>query len=322
MKIVYDGSMDPRLCKSVLGETIPALAAEDPDFIYLDADLMNCIGTAKWAAANPDRAINCGIAEANMIGVACGLAAAGFKPLVHTFGPFASRRCYDQLFLSAGYAKNDITVIGTDPGVTAAMNGGTHMPFEDMALYRAIPGATVIDVTDPTMLISVLHQCKDRPGVKYIRVGRKSYAKVYAEGSELPIGKAVTLREGTDLVIFACGILIHEAMQAAKILAEEGISAAVVDCFTVKPLDEETVLAWAGKTGAVVTAENHNRIGGLTSAVSELLARRCPTPLEAVAVEDCFGEVGPQGYLQQRFGLTAEHVARAAREAVKRKQTK
>ena len=322
MKIVYDGSMDPRLCKSVLGETIPDLAAEDPDFIYLDADLMNCIGTAKWAAANPDRAINCGIAEANMIGVACGLAAAGFKPMVHTFGPFASRRCYDQLFLSAGYAKNDITVIGTDPGVTAAMNGGTHMPFEDMALYRAIPGATVIDVTDPTMLISVLRQCKDRPGVKYIRVGRKSYAKVYAEGSELPIGKAVTLREGTDLVIFACGILIHEAMQAAKILAEEGISAAVVDCFTVKPLDEEAVLAWAEKTGAVVTAENHNRIGGLTSAVSELLARRCPTPLEAVAGEDCFGEVGTQGYLQQRFGLTAEHVTRAARDAVKRKQTK
>ena len=305
MKIVYDGSMDPRLCKSVLGETIPALAAEDPDFVYLDADLMNCIGTAKWAAANPDRAINCGIAEANMIGVACGLAAAGFKPMVHTFGPFASRRCYDQLFLSAGYAKNDIT-----------------MPFEDMALYRAIPGATVIDVTDPTMLISVLRQCKDRPGVKYIRVGRKSYAKVYAEGSELPIGKAVTLREGTDVVIFACGILVHEAMQAAKTLEEEGISAAVVDCFTVKPLDEEAVLAWAEKTGAVVTAENHNRIGGLTSAVSELLARRCPTPLEAVAVEDCFGEVGPQGYLQQRFGLTAEHVTRAAREAVKRKQTK
>ena len=229
---------------------------------------MNCIGTAKWAAANPDRAINCGIAEANMIGVACGLAAAGFKPMVHTFGPFASRRCYDQLFLSAGYAKNDITIIGTDPGVTAAMNGGTHMPFEDMALYRAIPGATVIDVTDPTMLISVLRQCKDRPGVKYIRVGRKSYAKVYAEGSELPIGKAVTLREGTDVVIFACGILVHEAMQAAKTLEEEGISAAVVDCFTVKPLDEEAVLAWAEKTGAVVTAENHNRIHSLGDLIS------------------------------------------------------
>ncbi len=322
MKIVYDGSMDPRLCKAVLGETIPAMAAEDPDLIYLDADLMNCIGTAKWAAANPDRAVNCGIAEANMIGVAAGLASAGFKPIVHTFGPFASRRCYDQLFLSAGYAKNDITVIGTDPGVTATLNGGTHMPFEDVALYRALPGSTIIDVTDPAMLISVLHQCKDRPGVKYIRVGRKSYARVYEDGSELPIGKAVTLREGTDLVIFACGIMVHEALQAAAALEKEGISAAVLDMFTIKPLDVEAVVAWAEKTGAVVVAENHNRFGGLCSAVSEVLAERCPTPAAFVAVEDQFGEVGPQAYLQERFGLTAAHIEEAARSVLKRKETK
>ena len=288
MNIVYDGTMDPRQCKAVLGETIPALAAEDENVIYLDADLMNCIGTAKWAAENPDRAINCGIAEANMVGVACGLAAAGFKPIVHTFGPFASRRVFDQVFLSAGYAKNSITVIGTDPGVTATLNGGTHMPFEDVALYRALPGATVIDVTDPTMLISVLRQCKDREGVKYIRVGRKNYARMYEDGSELPIGKAVELRDGTDAVIFACGIMVHEAMQAAAALEKEGISAAVIDMFTIKPLDVDCVLRWAEKTGAVVTAENHNRIGGLTSAVSEVLATQRPTPLEYVAVEDCF----------------------------------
>lgn len=319
MKIVYDGSMDPRPCKTILGETIPALAAEDPDVIYLDADLMNCIGTAKWAVANPDRAINCGIAEANMIGVAAGLASAGFKPIVHTFGPFASRRCYDQIFLSAGYAKNDITVIGSDPGVTAALNGGTHMPFEDVALYRALPGSTVIDVTDPTMLISVLRQCKDLPGVKYIRVGRKSYARVYEDGSELPIGKAVTLREGTDLVIFACGIMVHEALQAAAALEKEGVSAAVVDMFTIKPLDAEAVISWAEKTGAVVVAENHNRYGGLCSAVSEVLAERRPTPAAFVAVEDEFGEVGPQGYLQERFGLTAAHIEEAAKSVLKRK---
>lgn len=319
MKIVYDGTMDPRLCKEVLGKTIPALAQEDPDVIYLDADLMNCIGTAKWAAANPDRAINCGIAEANMIGVACGLASAGFKPIVHTFGPFASRRCYDQVFLSGGYAKNDITVIGTDPGVTATLNGGTHMPFEDMALYRALPGSTVIDVTDPTLLESALRQCVNRPGVKFIRVGRKQYARVYEEGSEIPIGKAVTLRDGSDLVIFASGIMVHEAMQAALALEKEGVSAAVVDMFTVKPLDEEAVVSWAARTGAVVTAENHNRIGGLYSAVSEVLARRVPTPAEYVAVEDSFGEVGPQGYLQERFGLTAERVANAARTVLARK---
>ena len=319
MKIVYDGTMDPRQCKAVLGETIPALAAEDENVIYLDADLMNCIGTAKWAAENPDRAINCGIAEANMVGVACGLAASGFKPIVHTFGPFASRRVFDQIFLSAGYAKNSITVIGTDPGVTATLNGGTHMPFEDVALYRALPGATIIDVTDPAMLISVLRQCKDREGVKYIRVGRKNYARMYEDGSELPIGKGIELRDGTDAVIFACGIMVHEAMQAAAALEKEGISAAVVDMFTIKPLDVDCVLRWAEKTGAVVTAENHNRVGGLTSAVSEVLALKRPTPLEYVAVEDCFGEVGPQGYLQERFGLTAEHVAEAVRNVIKRK---
>ena len=319
MKIVYQGEMDPRLCKEVLGKTIPALAAEDPDIIYLDADLMNCIGTAKWAEANPDRAINCGIAEANMVGVACGLASAGFKPIVHTFGPFASRRCYDQIFLSGGYAKNSITVIGTDPGVTATMNGGTHMPFEDVALYRALPGSTVIDVTDPTLLISVLRQCVNRPGVKYIRVGRKQYARVYEDGSELPIGKAVTLREGSDAVIFAAGIMVHEALQAAKSLEAEGIQAAVLDMFSIKPLDADAVEAYARKTGAVVVAENHNRNGGLYDAVNQVLAERCPVPACCVAVEDEFGEVGPQDYLQERFGLTAAHIVRQVKEVIRRK---
>ena len=319
MKNVYTGEKDPRLCKNVLGETIPALAAEDPNVIYLDADLMNCIGTAKWAKECPERAIQCGIAEANMIGVACGLASVGFKPIVHTFGPFASRRCYDQAFLSGGYAKNDITIIGTDPGVTATLNGGTHMPFEDVALYRALPGATVIDITDPTMLISVLRQCVNRPGVKYIRVGRKQYARVYADGSELPIGKAVTLREGGDVVIFAAGIMVHEAMQAAKTLEAEGIQAAVLDMFSIKPLDEEAVVEYARKTGAVVVAENHNRNGGLYDAVTQVLCERCPVPSRCVAVEDEFGEVGPQDYLQERFGLTAEHIVSQVKEVLKRK---
>ena len=319
MKIVYNGEMDPRQCKTVLGETIPALAAEDPNVIYLDADLMSCIGTAKFAKEHPERAIDCGIAEANMVGVACGLAAAGFKPIVHTFGPFASRRCYDQAFLSGGYAKNDITIIGTDPGVTAALNGGTHMPFEDIALYRALPEATVIDVTDPTLLISVLKQCVNRPGVKYIRVGRKEYAKVYEEGSELPIGKAVTLREGKDVVIFAAGIMVHEAMQAANTLAQEGIEASVLDMFSIKPLDADAVEAYARKTGAVVVAENHNRIGGLYDAVTQVLAERCPTPACCVAVEDEFGEVGPQKYLQERFGLTAAHIVEQAKAIIARK---
>ena len=254
-----------------------------------------------------------------MAGVAAGLAAAGFKPIIHSFGTFASRRCYDQVFLSGGYAKNDMTVIGTDPGVTAAMNGGTHMPFEDVALYNALPGATVIDASDPTCLESVLRQCVNRPGVKYIRVGRKQYAKIYEDGSELPIGKAVTLREGTDVAIFAAGIMLNEAMKAAASLEAQGVSCAVVDCFTIKPIDADAVEAWAKKCGAVVVAENANRHGGLYGSILEVLAERCPVPAACVAVEDEFGEVGTVGYLQERFGLTAAHVEAQVKAVLKRK---
>ena len=320
MEIVYNGEMDKRACKEVLGRVIPQLVKEDPEIVYLDADLMSCIGTLKGTRDVADRAINCGIAEANMIGVACGLASAGFKPIVHTFGPFASRRCFDQVFLSAGYAKNDITIIGTDPGVMAAMNGGTHMPFEDMALYNTIPGATIIDVTDPTLLESAIRQCVNRKGVKYIRVGRKQYAKVYAEGSEVPIGKATVLREGGDAAVFASGIMVHEAMKAADILAAEGIGISVLDMFSVKPLDEEAVVEYARKTGAVVVAENHNRHGGLYASVAQVLCERCPVPAACVAVEDEFGEVGSTPALEQRFGLTAENIVEKSLCAISRKK--
>ena len=319
-KIVYNGEMDPRLCKEVLGATIAEIVDNDHDAIYLDADLMSCSGTLKWAKKNPERAIDCGIAEANMAGVAAGLAVAGFKPIIHSFGTFASRRLYDQIFLSGGYAKNDITVVGTDPGVTAAMNGGTHMPFEDVALYNVLPQSTVIDVSDPTCLISVLKQCVNRPGIKYIRVGRKNMARIYEDGSELEIGKAVTLKEGTDAVVFAAGIMLHEALQAAAALEKEGISVAVVDCFTIKPIDADAVATWAEKTGAVVVAENANRHGGLYGMILEVLAERCPVPAACVAIEDEFGEVGTQKYLQERFGLTAAHIEAQVKAVLARKK--
>ena len=319
IKVAYTGAPDVKAFKEVSGEIIPALLENDPNAIYLDADLMSCIGTAKYAKTHPDRAIDCGIAEGNMAGIAAGLAAAGFKPICHSFGPFASRRCYDQVFMSAAYAQNAITVIGSDPGVTAAFNGGTHMPFEDMALYRAIPGATVVDVTDTAMLEDVLPKLNDMPGVKYIRMPRKSGPKMYEDGSDFEIGKGITLKEGKDATIIACGIMVGKAMKAAEMLAEKGIEAAVVDMFTVKPLDEALVVEMAKKTGCIVTAENHNKIGGLYSAVSECIVRNCPVPVGYVAVEDEFGEVGPQDYLEQRYDLTAEHIVRAVEETLKRK---
>lgn len=319
MKIIYNGAMDDRLMKDVISSTLQARLDRDEDAVYLDADLMSCIGMGNYGKMHPTRAINCGIAEQNMVGIACGMAAEGFKPVVHTFGTFASRRCFDQAFLSAGYAGNDITIIGSDPGITAAYNGGTHMPFEDMALYRAIPGATVMDISDTAMCESVLDKCFDRPGVKYIRLTRKPTAALYARGEDFEIGKAVVLRDGADVTLVACGIMVAEAMKAADTLAREGISAAVVDMFTVKPLDEETLLAFAEKTGAVVTCENHNMIGGLHSAVADLLGRKRPTPIGCVAVKDSFGEVGDLNYLRQRFKLTAEEIVLQAKDTVTRK---
>ena len=319
VKLIGKHEKDSRACRDGLALTLNELMGQDKSIVYVDCDLMGCINTKQLRKNYPERAFEAGIAEGNAAGVAAGLAATGKKVFFHSFGTFSSRRCYDQAFLSGGYAKNDITIIGTDPGVTATMNGGTHMPFEDVALYRALPGSTVIDVTDPALLISVLGQCVDRPGVKFIRVGRKQYAKVYADGSELPIGKAVTLREGTDVALFAAGIMVHEAMQAAKALEAQGVSAAVIDMFTIKPLDEEAVEAWAKKCGAAVVAENHNKYGGLWSAVSEVLAKKCPIPADCVAVEDEFGEVGPQGYLQERFGLTAAHIVEQAKAVLARK---
>ncbi len=319
-KVVYNGEMDSRLCKEVLGKLIPQLAAEDPDVVYLDADLMSCIGTLKWGKTS-DRAIECGIAEANMIGVAAGLAAQGFKPICHSFGPFASRRCFDQLFLSAGYAKNDITVIGTDPGVTATMNGGTHMPFEDVALYNTIPTATILEPSDATSLESLLKQCPDHPGVKYIRIGRKLLAKVYDDVADVKIGKANTLREGKDVAIFAAGIMVHEAMQAAEALEKEGISAAVIDNFTLKPLDKEAITKYAAQCGAIVVAENANRMSGTYANVLQLLADEgFMIPTGVVAINDEFGEVGKQDYLQERFGLTAAHIISEAKKAIARKK--
>ena len=319
MKVIYNGSADVKAFKDVFAKMIPQMIDDDPNVVYLDADLMSCIGVAKAAKTRTDRMINCGIAEANMVGIAAGLAAVGFKPICHSFGPFASRRCYDQAFMSAGYAHNDITIIGTDPGVCAAYNGGTHMPFEDMAMYRALPGATVVDVTDTAQLENIFPQLVKREGVKYLRVNRKNNDLVYEAGSEFEIGKGVVLREGKDATIVACGFMVGRALKAAEELEKKGISAAVIDMFTVKPLDEALVIEYAKKTGCVVTAENHNKIGGLTSAVSECLSENCPVVMGHVAVEDEYGEVGPVDYLAERFGLTAEHIVEVVEKTVAKK---
>lgn len=321
-KVIYDGSQEMALHKTVFAETIEKMAQEDAQVIYLDADLMNSSGTYGFWKKHPECVINCGISEANMIGVAAGLSAVGKKPFVHTFGPFASRRCYDQAFLSVGYAANSVRIYGSDPGVQAAFNGGTHMPFEDMALMRAVPEATVLDIADAVQLAAVLRLIKDKSGLTYLRTTRKNYKKIYSEDSKFELGKGLVLREGTDLTLIACGMMVGEALSAAETLAAEGISARVVDMFTVKPLDEALVVQCAKETAAILTTENHNVIGGLGDAVASVVAEHCPVPVFKHGVNDSFGEVGPVDYLAKRFGLTADEIVKHAKALVNRKKQK
>jgi transketolase len=296
-------------------------AKGNADVVALDADLSSAFGMAPFFAKYPDRAIQCGIAESNMAGVAAGLSAAGKIPFAHSFGCFTSRRACDQIMISCAYAKLNARFIGSDPGVTAAHNGGTHMPFEDMGVLRSIPGITLMDITDPAMLTDIVSQLAGDKfyGVYYLRFPRKGVAGVYAEGSAFEIGKGALLREGADVTIIASGILVPEALRAADALTEEGISARVIDMFTWKPMDDALISECARETGAIVTAENHNITGGLFAAVSEAAARLSPVPIEPVGVEDAFGQVGSEEYLKSAYRLSARRIAEAARAAIARK---
>lgn len=316
IELAYTGKEDEVTIKDSFAKVLEELFAEDPEVIYLDADLMNSMGTYRLSQEQPDRCIDCGIQEANMVGVAAGASALGKKPYVHTFGPFAGRRCFDQVFISVGYAKNNVRIIGSDAGVTAAYNGGTHMPFEDLAMYRLIPGAMIVDVTDRVQFEAAIRQTKDRDGVTYIRCPRKGCKKVYGEKTEFTFGKANVLKEGTDCAVIASGIMAAEALKASQELEKEGIQIAVIDPVTVKPLDEETVLTYASRCKAVVTAENATVVGGLGAAVCELLSEKCPTVVKRVGVQDLYGEVGDVSYLKERFGLTAEVIAAKVKEAI------
>ncbi|MHC4250213.1 MAG: transketolase family protein [Planctomycetota bacterium] len=299
--------------------TLIDLARDNPQIVALDADLMNSMGMVPFMKEYPERTFNCGVQEANMIGIAAGLSRTGKVPYAHSFGPFATRRCYDQVFMSGAYARCNVRVIGSDPGVTAAYNGGTHMPFEDIGIMRNVPGMTVMEPTDNAMLEDIIRQLSTTHGMYYVRLLRRFATKIYEPGTKFTIGKAVPLREGTDVTIFATGIMVAESLRAADALAGQGVEARVLNMFTVKPIDREAVVRAAEETGAIVTAENHSVINGLGSAVAEVLGETKPVPLERVGVQDQFGEVGPEDYLRKRFGLTPESIVAKAKRAIERK---
>ncbi len=300
--------------RSVYTQTLIRLAETNPDIVLVEADLMRAAGTGPFKERFPERTFDVGVAEANMVGIAAGLSATGKIPFAHTFACFAARRVFDQFFISANYARLNVKLVGSDPGVTARYNGGTHMPFEDLGLMRTIPHLTVFEPSDPVSLAALMEQSAARYGCSYMRLHRFAAAPRYAATQPITLGKGIVLREGGDVTLIAIGVvMVDEALRAAELLDAEGIHATVVDMHTLKPLDAELVLTCAEKTGAIVTCENHQITNGLGSAVAEVLAEYRPTPLRRIGVRDEFGEVGPQDYLVQRFGLRAEDIVAAVK---------
>ena len=305
--------------RKVYCDTMIALAKEDPRIVDVEADLTGAHGMKPFKAAYPDRSFNVGIAEANMVGVAAGLSACGKIPFVHSFATFASRRCFDQIAISVCYAGLNVKIVGSDPGVGAELNGGTHMALEDMGIMRTLPGMTVFEPTDSVQLRKALPAIVEHEGPVYIRLFRRQAENVFDDGYEFDLGKADLLRDGSDVTLIASGVCVANALQAAETLAQEGVAARVINIHTIKPIDADAVIKAASETGALVTAENHNVIGGLGSAVAEVLAEQRPTPLERVGVKDHFGQVGKAPYLMGVFGITAADIAKAARKAIARK---
>lgn len=304
--------------KSVYVSKLTEMGKKDERVVSLESDLMMAVGTT-FRDQIPERYFECGIQEANMVGIAAGISAVGMVPFAHSMCPFITRRAYDQIFISAAYAKLNVKLMGSDPGIIASKNGGTHMPFEDMGLMRLVPGATVIDITDRVMFENILEQVKDIYGIHYIRFPRISVKRVYQEGSRFTIGKGVTLKEGTDATIIASGIMVAEALDAAEELENEQIHVKVVDMFTCKPVDRDLVIESAVETGAIVTAENHNIVNGLGAAVAEVLLENCPVPMERIGSRDKFGEVGSVEYLKKAFHMTKEDIKDRVRLVIKRK---
>lgn len=283
--------------------------AADEKIVALDADLG---GASKWtdlAKDAPDRFINVGIAEANMVGVAAGLSLTGYTPFIHTFGPFATRRVLDQIYLSGAYGDNTINIYGSDPGFAAGHNGGTHTTWEDIALLRSIPEVVICDAADEVQMDWIIKEFAKLKGVHYVRGTRKGVKNIYASDSTFELGKGNLLHTGQEYMIVATGQLVSEALEVAERLEARGVSVDVIDMFTIKPLDKELLLERLIGKKSVITIENHSITGGLGSAVAEVLADNgLAVPLTRIGVDERFGQVGTPDFLQEEFGLTTKQI--------------
>ena len=290
------------------GEALAALGEEYKDIVVLDADLAGATKTSVFKKKFPERHFDCGIAEGNMMGIAAGLAAAGKIPFASTFAMFAAGRAFEQVRNSIGYPHLNVKIGATHAGISVGEDGASHQCLEDIGLMRTIPGMVILSPADDTEARLAVRAAVEHDGPVYMRFGRAAVPVLFDENYKFEIGKGVVLKEGTDVSIIANGLCVSGALEAAEKLAEEGINAEVINICTIKPLDEELVVASANKTGKVVTAEEHNIIGGLGSAVAEVLSEQCPTPMYRIGVRDRFGESGPGGELVKKYELDGEGI--------------
>lgn len=311
--------MAKQATRDAYGKALVALGTENQDIVVLDADLSKSTKTADFSKQYPERFFNMGIAEANLIGTAAGFAAAGKIPFASTFAVFATGRAFEQIRNSVAYPKLNVKIAATHAGVTVGEDGGSHQAIEDVAIMRALPNMTVLVPADGEETRQVIYAAALYKGPVYIRMGRLDVPLLFDENYKFEIGKANVVREGSDVVIFANGLMVAAALEAAQEIEQEGIQVAVVNVASVKPLDAETIIAYAKKTGAVVTAEEHNIIGGLGSAVAEVLGENAPTPMVRVGVKDTFGESGRPLELLEKYGLTKKEVLEAVRVVIERK---
>ena len=304
---------DKMATRQAYGKVLVELGAENPNLVVMDADLSKSTMTADFGKAYPDRFFNMGIAEQNLYGVACGLALSGKTVCASTFAMFAAGRAFEIIRNSIGYTHANVKVCATHAGITVGEDGASHQTFEDIALMRTIPGMTVVNPSDGVSAMKLLRQVVAFDGPAYVRLGRAAVPVCYDEADEIVLGKGNQLRDGKDVTIIATGIMVNEALMAAEQLAAEGIDARVIDMHTIKPLDEDIIVKAASETGAIVTAEEHSVIGGLGSAVAEVVVKKCPVKMAMVGQQDTFGESGKPDELKAKYGMTAADIVKAVK---------
>ena len=305
--------------REAYGEALVEIGAKNNNIVVLDADLSKSTKTDGFKKAYPDRFFNVGIAEQNLISVGAGLAAAGKVPFVSSFAMFAVGRAFEQVRNAVCYPKLNVKICATHAGITVGEDGATHQSLEDIACMRAVANMKVIVPADAAETKAVIHWVADYEGPVYVRLGRAGVADVTPEGYMFTPGKAQVLRDGKDVAIIACGALVGPAMEAADALHAKGIEARVINMASIKPIDEEAIVAAAKEIGAIVTAEEHNIIGGLGAAVAEVLVSTVPVPMERIGVADTFGESGTPKELMAKYGLSADNIVAAAEKVMKRK---